>query len=94
MSQETVDGILTLRPGGHVRVYFATFHDAAGTHGFMIRTTLKAAQHTAVVWGSEARAASQVRVEWDDGAEYREPWMFHALEHEESSCPTCGIMMS
>lgn len=94
MSQEIVENHLTLRPGGHIRVYFATFHSPSDMASFMIRTSLKAAQHTAAVWGSEARAASQTRVEWDDGAEYREPWMFHEREHHESSCPTCGIMMS
>lgn len=93
MSQEIVESLLTLRPGGHIYVYFATFHNESDMSNFMIRNTLKGAQHTAMVWGPEARAATQVRVEWEDGAQYREPWAFYEQQHDEESCPICGIMM-
>lgn len=93
-ARDIVSEIMLLKPGGHIYVYFATFHDKSDMSSFTIRSTLKGAQHTAMVWGLEARAAAQVRVEWDDGAQYREPWVFYEQQHDEESCPICcGTMM-
>lgn len=61
-------------PGGAAMIQYATFQGAIGASTWQPRSTLAAAQHTAHVFGPDARVAKRVIVSYADGANFYTAW--------------------